>query len=620
MAATEDNAVVEVAAKVLIKTLRADIQEQLKCGLSQCPNDHNAEFRLEGSIYVPGTTSHEASGRILLCSIDAQELRRALWHTGEDLRDDRPMYQYVQFSDTSRIPVGLVTPSLSVLAEYDAGTDDEHYEPDPPAKRRKLVGGLRPVSSSKHNVERDSESIVSTPDSASSQDEISRQLQSDGKNLPQRKKPPKRGISREPCSANKLIAGIWKTIFGSIKTSQPSWLESSEDAEGMTTAASNGRLGKEAFQSLNKFCLKVSKLSRSTRALETIVQAHWVDCFEARISAIAEEKKNLSATETRMAGLTEACATFGWTEKELRNRILVWRGYKEIKDAGGWVSLIFAGAGVYRTCKYRIGFEADLLQRLSKLQRSLEVAADTLHPEWRGLLAAVNHETPRQYHGHPHDWVVSADHDPIPLASTYVQWDPEFSFKHLEECQLDDIWCGEDPRRVATKTEYACAECGQYQSMDPKMNRCSCFPICHGHAVEPAQVQIIRCLDGKNNGLITRRAFERGSAIGEFVGLVTQGIEGVDVMVGGYNHQSYQIYQGRMGNYTRFINHSCKPNCQFQKFIWLGVERIVVVSKGIQADTEVTVDYSSGYWKNLEKICLCGERCCRYREKSRLGS
>jgi hypothetical protein len=37
---------------------------------------------------------------------------------------------------------------------------------------------------------------------------------------------------------------------------------------------------------------------------------------------------------------------------------LIWRGYKEIKDAGGWVSLIFAGAGVYRTCKYRIGFEA----------------------------------------------------------------------------------------------------------------------------------------------------------------------------------------------------------------------------------------------------------------------
>lgn len=184
---------------------------------------------------------------------------------------------------------------------------------------------------------------------------------------------------------------------------------------------------------------------------------------------------------------------------------LIWRGYKEIKDAGGWVSLIFAGAGVYRTCKYRIGFEADLPQRLTKLKRSLEVAADTLHPEWRRLLAAVNNETPRRYHGHPHDWAVSADHDPIPLASTYVQWDPDFSFEHLQECQVDDIWDGEDPRRVATKNEYACAECGHYQSKDPKMNRCSCFPIFHGHAAEPAQVQIIRCVDGKNNGLITRR-------------------------------------------------------------------------------------------------------------------
>lgn len=160
-----------------------------------------------------------------------------------------------------------MTPSPSVLA---AGTDDGHHEPDAPTKRRKLVGGLRPVASSKLNVERESGSIASTPGSPRSQDEFSRQLQSDGKKLPQRKKPHKGGISREPCSADKLIAGIWKTIYGSIKTSPPSWLESSEDvgaitplgplkcyqrsmlesdlllqAEGMTTTALDGRLGQE---------------------------------------------------------------------------------------------------------------------------------------------------------------------------------------------------------------------------------------------------------------------------------------------------------------------------------------------------------------------------------------
>ena len=76
-------------------------------------------------------------------------------------------------------------------------------------------------------------------------------------------------------------------------------------------------------------------------------------------------------------------------------------------------------------------------------------------------------------------------------------------------------------------------------------------------------------------------------------------------------HPPYQIWQGRQGNYTRFINHSCQPNCQFHTFTWLGVERIIVVSKGVAAGGELTVDYSGKYWRHLDKKCLCGETRCR---------
>lgn len=125
-------------------------------------------------------------------------------------------------------------------------------------------------------------------------------------------------------------------------------------------------------------------------------------------------------------------------------------------------------------------------------------------------------------------------------------------------------------------------------------------------------------------------------AIGEFVGLITNGIKGLDVMVGGHPEQSYQIFQGRMGkwdnngpnglttegsdcrqyfytgNFTRFINHSCYPNSQFQRFYWRGIERIIVVSRGVASGSEITVDYSDYYWKQLNKACLCGEPCCRF--------
>ncbi|GME25977.1 hypothetical protein GTA08_BOTSDO01247 [Neofusicoccum parvum] len=106
-------------------------------------------------------------------------------------------------------------------------------------------------------------------------------------------------------------------------------------------------------------------------------------------------------------------------------------------------------------------------------------------------------------------------------------------------------------------------------------------------------------------------------AVGEFVGLVTRGLQDMDVMQGETNGNIYQIWQGRQGNYTRFVNHSCHPNSQFEKFTWLGVQRIILVSKGIEAGQEVTVDYSGRYWTNLDKECLCGESCCRYRNRGR---
>jgi hypothetical protein len=111
--------------------------------------------------------------------------------------------------------------------------------------------------------------------------------------------------------------------------------------------------------------------------------------------------------------------------------------------------------------------------------------------------------------------------------------------------------------------------------------------------------------------------FDRGAAIGEFIGLITNGISGVDVMVGGTKGRTYQIYQGEMGNFTRFINHSCRPNSQFQRFYWRGQERIIVVSRGVVAGREITVDYSDHYWKQLNKVCLCGELCCRFRGSNR---
>ncbi|TKA47390.1 SET domain-containing protein [Cryomyces minteri] len=156
-----------------------------------------------------------------------------------------------------------------------------------------------------------------------------------------------------------------------------------------------------------------------------------------------------------MTALEEACQDFAWSEKELRNKMSIWRGYKELKDAGGWAVLVFTGMGIYRFCKYRVSFNTEALIRLKKLRQRLEVAADTIHPRWRQLLSIIGESTQRTYSGHPHDWVVT-DAEPIPLRETYLQWDPDFTFEHLDWSVVDrNAWEDRDPRAVTALTDGA---------------------------------------------------------------------------------------------------------------------------------------------------------------------
>lgn len=387
-----------------------------------------------------------------------------------------------------------------------------------------------------------------------------------------------------------------------------------------TTAIGSCRNGAGApFNRSNIVCRKVTQASRTCRSVEVIIQARWVEEFDEYVECLATDNPTMSQTKCRKAALMEACRDFQWSEKDLRNKMAVWRSYKDVKDAAGWPALVFSGMGLYRLCKYRIGLNQKGLDTLRRLRLRLEVVADTLHPQWRQLLVFIGQGTRCKFTGHPHDWVVQLDgSDPVPLASTYREPGYFSGYKHLEESVVDTLaWNGDDPRYVPPTNVAAplanCHACGQTQSDDPEQNQCFCFPLLFGCGLrQPASVQVFQTRDGRNNGLMALTSVERGAAIGEFVGLITKGVEDLDVMNASTGVRSYQIWQGRQGNYSRFINHSCNPNAQFQHFIWQSTQRIILVSKGIEAGSEITVDYSESYWSGLNKRCLCDESCCRY--------
>lgn len=605
--------------------------EELSARIAETITRKLIQENLSGRLNLSGFIDGDSAPRIDFGSFDVSGFGHEQ-HARHDavFRDDLAgTMQIEQDADVSPVQIEYVSPRRTRPSNQRRVAPGDDSDSSEETKRRKLTGGLRLAVN--HSSPREEDE----PDSASG-----RQLQP-GSRLPQRKPPGKDEHAMKPSTLNKLIIGIWEQIFSSISFDMGAVVDEWHEARGDQglivgdvnsadsspgTSGQVTRASTRAFSQMNILCRKISQASRVSRALEVIVQARWVELYDARIEEILAERPEVSRTKAKMAALAEACQDFSWTAKELRNRLAIWRGYQQIKDEGGYVCLVFAGMGIYRFCKYRVEFTPEAMQTLRRYRTRFEVAADTLHPQWRQLLSIVDAASPRLYTGHPHDWVVS-DYGgpPVPLTETYLQWDPGFAFTHLDTSEVDvHAWGASDPRMVTSlshETAFVCNICGETQSDNAAENNCCCFPNLYGNShIAPAPVQVFRTKNGKNNGLIACCPFERGHAIGEFLGLITKGLEGVDIMQAAADQGRYQIWQGRGGNHTKFVNHSCRPNSQFQRFVWMGVQRVVLVSKGIEAGQEITVDYSDSYWRNLEKICLCNEPCCRFKDRGRVRS
>lgn len=72
------------------------------------------------------------------------------------------------------------------------------------------------------------------------------------------------------------------------------------------------------------------------------------------------------------------------------------------------------------------------------------------------------------------------------------------------------------------------------------------------------------------------------------------------------------IDPARKGNMARFINHSCDPNCETQKWNVMGEVCVgIFAKKNINEDEELTFDYRLDTHKTQLTRCLCGSKNCR---------
>uniref|UniRef100_A0A6P7FLR0 Histone-lysine N-methyltransferase ash1 n=1 Tax=Diabrotica virgifera virgifera TaxID=50390 RepID=A0A6P7FLR0_DIAVI len=129
--------------------------------------------------------------------------------------------------------------------------------------------------------------------------------------------------------------------------------------------------------------------------------------------------------------------------------------------------------------------------------------------------------------------------------------------------------------------------------------------------------------DAKGWGVKTKLPIKQGEFILEYVGEVVADQEFKERMGTIYTNDTHHyclhldgglVIDGhRMGGDGRFVNHSCAPNCEMQKWSVNGQFRMALFSlRDIQAGEELTYDYNFSLFNPAEgQECKCGSDLCR---------
>ncbi|XP_069582002.1 histone-lysine N-methyltransferase ASH1L [Ranitomeya imitator] len=178
---------------------------------------------------------------------------------------------------------------------------------------------------------------------------------------------------------------------------------------------------------------------------------------------------------------------------------------------------------------------------------------------------------------------------------------------------LTELGCGED-----CLNRMILAECSP--------NTCPCGQQCSNQRIQ--RHEWVHCLErfraeGKGWGIRTKEALRASQFIIEYLGEVVSEQEFRNRTIEQYhNHSDHYclsldsgmvIDSYRMGNEARFINHSCDPNCEMQKWSVNGVYRIGLYAlKDMAAGTELTYDYNfHSFNTEKQQLCKCGFEECR---------
>ncbi|PGH34146.1 hypothetical protein GX50_03015 [[Emmonsia] crescens] len=121
-------------------------------------------------------------------------------------------------------------------------------------------------------------------------------------------------------------------------------------------------------------------------------------------------------------------------------------------------------------------------------------------------------------------------------------------------------------------------------------------------------------------GVRSLRSIKAGTFIGQYLGEIRKPpvLDSTYALHHSLRNRSIGIVDAAIyGNWTRYMNHSCRAGVIFVSAVvgeWAYV--LVRTIRDIKMFEEITVDYGDGYFEPRDRVCRCREEGCRFKEGS----
>nr|XP_044987435.1 histone-lysine N-methyltransferase NSD3 isoform X2 [Jaculus jaculus] len=167
---------------------------------------------------------------------------------------------------------------------------------------------------------------------------------------------------------------------------------------------------------------------------------------------------------------------------------------------------------------------------------------------------------------------------------------------------VDENPCGLESECLNRMLQYEC-----HPQVCPAGDRCQ--NQCFTKRLYP-DAEIIKT-ERRGWGLRTKRSIKKGEFVNEYVGELIDEEECRLRIRRAHENSDRIIDAGPKGNYSRFMNHSCNPNCETQKWTVNGDVRVGLFALcDIPAGMELTFNYNLDCLGNGRTECHCGADNC----------